>query len=114
MKKMTPKSKELGWVCILMVVEAYGNWETEAMETFSLLASHLATISNRVKAVVLADLYGRLNLNLVRANTAAILSRCFVPDYLLFVIIVHVFSSVVILKLFLYCISMPGSKHSWV
>ena len=33
------------------------------------------------KAEVLAALYGRLNLNLVRANATAILSRCFVSDY---------------------------------
>ena len=74
------KCKELGWVCAPMVVEAYGAWGTEAMESFSLLASCLATSSNRAKAEVLAALYGRLNLNLVRANTTAILSRCFVPD----------------------------------
>ena len=54
------KCKELGWV---IVVEAY------------------ATSSNRTKAEVLAAFYGRLNLNLVRANATAILSRCFVPDY---------------------------------
>ena len=35
------------------------------MESFSLLASCLATSSNRAKAEVLAALYGRLNLNLV-------------------------------------------------
>ena len=68
------KCKELGWVCVPMVVE--GAWGTEAMESLALLASRLATSSNRAKAVVLADLYGRLNLCLVRAN----LSRCFVPD----------------------------------
>ena len=54
-----------------MVVEAYGAWGTEAMESFSLLASRLATSSNRAKAEAL---YGRLNLNLVRANATAILS----------------------------------------
>ena len=59
-----------------MVVEAYGAWGTEAMESFSLLASRLATSSNRAKAEVLAALYGRLNLNLVRANATDILSRC--------------------------------------
>ena len=47
-----------------MVVEAYGVWGTEAMESFSLLASRLATSSNRAKAEVLAALYGRLNLKL--------------------------------------------------
>ena len=62
------KCKELGWICIPMVVEAYGAWGTEAMESFSLLASRLATTcsSNRAKAEVQAALYGRLNLNLVR------------------------------------------------
>ena len=49
-----------------MVVEAYGAWGTETMESFSLLASRLATSSNRAKAEILhvAALYGRLNLNL--------------------------------------------------
>eukprot|EP00731_Ephydatia_muelleri_P022936 Em0015g519a len=68
------KCKELGWICVPMVVEAYGAWGTEAMESFSLLVSRLATSSNRAKAEVLAALYGRLNLNLVRANATAILS----------------------------------------
>ena len=74
------KCKELGWICFPMVVEAYSAWGTEAMESFSLLASRLATSSNRAKAEVLAAFYGRLNLNLVRANATAILSRCFVPE----------------------------------
>ena len=52
------------------------------MESLALLdlASRLVTSSNRAKAVVLAELYGRLNLSSVRANAVAILSRCFVPD----------------------------------
>eukprot|EP00731_Ephydatia_muelleri_P008696 Em0004g1034a len=58
------KCKELGWICVPMVVEAYGAWVTEAMESFSLLASRLATSSNRAKAEVLAALYRMLNLNL--------------------------------------------------
>ena len=64
-------------------VEAYGAWGTEPMESFSLLASRLAISSNRAKAEVLAALYGRLDLNLVRANATAILSRYLVPDYCL-------------------------------
>ena len=51
------KCKQLGWVCVPMVVEAYGAWGTEAMESFSFLASRLATGSNRAKAEVLAALY---------------------------------------------------------
>ena len=33
---------ELGWVCIPLAVETYGNWGREAQTTFSCLASHLA------------------------------------------------------------------------
>ena len=51
------KSKELGWVCVPMVVEAYGAWGTEAMESFSLLVSRLATSTNKAMAEVLAALY---------------------------------------------------------
>ena len=51
---------------------------TEAMESLSLLACGLATSSNRAKAEILAALYGRPNLNLVRANATAQFS----PDVL--------------------------------
>ena len=59
------KCRELGWVCVPMVVEAYGAWGAEAMESLSCLASRLATSSNKARAAVLNNLYGRLNLNLV-------------------------------------------------
>ena len=58
-----------------MVVESYGAWGTEASALFSAVASRLAITSNKPKSVVLKDIYGRLNLLLVRANAAAILSR---------------------------------------
>ena len=45
------KCKELGWVCVPMVVEAYGAWGTEAMESYSLLASRLATSSGSTRQV---------------------------------------------------------------
>ena len=67
------KCKELDWVCVPLVVESYGAWGKEALESISQLASRLATCSSKV----LTELYGRLNLNLhlVRANAIAILSR---------------------------------------
>ena len=61
--------------CIPLVVESYGAWGKEAMESFSSLASRLAITSSRPKSAVLSELYGRLNLNLVRANVRAIMSR---------------------------------------
>ena len=50
------------------------------MESLSCLASCLATSSNKAKAAVLNSLYGRLNLNLVKANATAMLSRCSASD----------------------------------
>eukprot|EP00731_Ephydatia_muelleri_P001670 Em0001g1670a len=69
------KCSELGWLCIPLVVESYGAWGKEVMESFSSLASRLAITSSRPKSAVLSELYGRLNLNLVRANVRAIMSR---------------------------------------
>ena len=59
-----PKCSELGWVCIPLAVETYGNWGREA---FSRLASHLAIITSSHKSKVLTELYSRLNFTLVRA-----------------------------------------------
>ena len=56
------------------MVETYGAWGKEALEAFSMLASRLATSSSRPKSVVLSELYGRLNLHLVRANVMQTLS----------------------------------------
>ena len=68
LRKHDGKCRELGWVCVPMVVEAYGAWGAEAIESLSCLASRLATSSNKAKAAVLNCLYyyGRLNLNLVK------------------------------------------------
>ena len=37
-----PKCSELGWVCVPLAVETYGNWGKEAQVTFSRLASCIA------------------------------------------------------------------------
>ena len=37
-----PKCFELGWTCVPLAVETYGNWGVEAQETFFRLASLLA------------------------------------------------------------------------
>ena len=65
-------------------VETYGAWGKEALEAFSMLASRLASSSSRPKSRVLSELYGRLNLHLVRANVRAILSRlsCHHQEYI--------------------------------
>ena len=68
-----PKCSELGWVCVPLTVETYGNWGKEAQATFSRLASCIATTSS---CQVLGEMYGRLNFTLVQAISRAILGRC--------------------------------------
>ena len=36
-----PKCRKLGWMCVPLTVETYGNWEKEARETFPHLAADL-------------------------------------------------------------------------
>ncbi|KAL5510611.1 hypothetical protein EMCRGX_G006179 [Ephydatia muelleri] len=57
---------ELGWTCVPLAVETYGNWGVEAQETFSRLASLLAASHSVSKSKATADIYGRLNLTLTR------------------------------------------------
>ncbi|KAL5474062.1 hypothetical protein EMCRGX_G028636 [Ephydatia muelleri] len=71
-----PKCSELGWVCIPLAVETYGNWGREAQSTFSRLASHLAIITSSHKSKVLTELYSRLNFTLVWAVARVLLARC--------------------------------------
>ena len=71
---------ELGWTCIPLVVESYGAWGREAIEAFSRLASLLATRTNTPKSKVVSNLYGRLNLTLVRANAQSLLLRCIIQE----------------------------------
>ena len=71
-----PKCSELGWVCIPLAVETYGNRGREAQSTFSRLASHLAIITSSHKSKVLTELYSRLNFTLVQAVAKALLARC--------------------------------------
>ena len=69
------KCSELGWKCVPLAVESYRCWGTEARQHLARLASHLATRYNTSKSQATSNLYGRLNLTLVRANVQALLSR---------------------------------------
>ena len=70
-----PKCQELGWVCIPLAVEMYGNWGRKAHTTFTRLATRLAICVSLLKSKVTADLFGRLSLVLTRSIARAILSR---------------------------------------
>ena len=75
-----PKCQELGWSCIPLAVETYGNWGKEAQDTISRLASHLAIHQSSLKSSVVAEIYGRLNMTLVRSIARAILARELPPS----------------------------------
>ena len=70
-----PKCQELGWSCIPLAVETYGKWGIEAQDTISRLASHLAIHQSSPKSSVVAEIYRRLNMTLVRSIARAILAR---------------------------------------
>ena len=61
------KCQELGWSCIPLAVETYGNWGKEAQYVFSRLASLLAVGQSSPKPKMDSEIYGRLNLSLVRS-----------------------------------------------
>ena len=69
------KCQELGWSCIPLAVETYGNWGKEAQYVFSRLASLLAVGQSSPKPKMVAEIYGRLNLSLVRSVARAIMGR---------------------------------------
>ena len=75
--KNDPKCAELGWRCIPLAVESYGAWGPEASKAFSQVATRLAIRGNTPKAKIVAELYGRLSLLLVRTNARSILCRSY-------------------------------------
>ena len=62
-------------MCIPLAVESYGNWGMEARSTLKRLASLIAIYESRIMASVSSELYGHLNLSLVRSVARAIMGR---------------------------------------
>ena len=50
------KCAELGWTCVPLAVETYGNWVSEAQRTFSWLASLLAPSHSVTKSKAVAEI----------------------------------------------------------
>ena len=69
------RCQELGWTCIPLAVETYGNWGMEAQSVFSRLTSLLAIGQAILKPKMLGDIYGHLNMSLVRSVARAIMGR---------------------------------------
>ena len=49
------RCQELGWACVPIAVETYGNWGQEAKQTFSRLASRLVTDTSQPKSLTSMD-----------------------------------------------------------
>ena len=64
------KCAELGWVSIPLVVESYGAWGKEAQQC---CFSRHGCVR---KSMAAFELYARLNISLMRANSRAMLSTC--------------------------------------
>ena len=60
-------------------VENYGVWGPKALKAFSQVASRLAIRGNTPMPKVVAELYGRLSLLLIRANARSILHGPLLP-----------------------------------
>ena len=67
------KCHDLGWLCIPLAVETYGNWGKEAHEVFNRLASLLAFGQTGHKSGLLLEIYSHVNMSLVRSIARAIL-----------------------------------------
>ena len=76
-----PKCQELGWVCVPLTVETYGNWGREAHTTFTRLATRLAICVSPLISKVTADLFGRLSLVLTRSIARVILTRSLLQSF---------------------------------
>ena len=84
----------VGLVLHPMVVETYGNWGKQAHDTFPGWHSSL----DLPKSAVVAEMYGRLNMVLVRSIARAILARELPPSKLLLACILGSVSFLIIIR----------------
>ena len=66
------KCEDLGWTCIPLAVESYGNWGKEARDVLNRLASLLAFGHSSTKPRLLTEIYSHLNVSLARSAAKAI------------------------------------------
>jgi hypothetical protein len=74
-KENDPKCALLGWVCVPLAVDSYGQWCEEAHSAFSQIASHIQVKSSVSLSVATNSIYNTLGIVLARRNARAILSR---------------------------------------
>ena len=67
------KCEDLGWTCIPLAVESYGNWGKEARDVFNRLTSLLAFGHSSTKPRLLTEIFSHLNMSLARSAAKAIM-----------------------------------------
>ena len=69
------KCEDLGWVCIPLAVDSYGQWGEQAHKCFSDIANVLSVRMKTSFGVALTSIYNVLGVTLARQNARAILAR---------------------------------------
>lgn len=70
-----PKCADLGWLCVPLAVDSYGQWCVEAHQAFAEIALRLSTRTKVTFARALASILNTLALILARHNATALLAR---------------------------------------
>jgi len=71
----TAKCAELGWTCVPLAVDTFGQWGEQAHQSFGTIATHLAVVLKVSLTVAINSIYNTLGLVLARQNARAILAR---------------------------------------
>ena len=69
------KCSDLGWLCIPLAANTYGEWGEEAHKAFSSVALQLSVRTSVSFSIALSSLYNTLGVVLARQNARAILAR---------------------------------------
>ena len=67
--------RKRGWICVPLIVEAYGGWGITAKETLSRIARHLAIHSHSFNSETLNAMYCRLGTVVIWQNARALMAR---------------------------------------
>ena len=69
------KCDDLGWLCVPLAVDSYGQWCDEAHEAFAEIAGRLSTRTRVTFSSALSSIFNTLGVVLARHNAIAILAR---------------------------------------
>ena len=69
------KCVALGWLCVPLAVDSYGQWCVEAHDAFAEIALRLSTRTKVTFSRSLSSIFNTLGVILVRHNAIAVLAR---------------------------------------